>query len=482
MTVATEPKVLGGSGLFPGVPDNTVSVVMVTLASLRPAPDNPRRDVGDVTELAESMKSGGVLQPLVVCPDGGSPPTTFKIVIGHRRYAAAQLAGLRTVPVLVRRFTEQERLEAMLVENLQRSELAPIEEATAFRKLTDAGLSQRAIAERIGRSQAHVSRRLALLELPSEAVQALDTGSITVEDAVELTKLKDMPKRQAAALKEGTGHSWRTVREAVKNQLEDHQRAEQRGKLLRDLKSAGVKLLDVPHGLYGRPEKWLAEPGRSYYSSEDLPIDLKAHAKEPCRAVVSQHNIDVRYACAEPARHARKGASQLKAQRPRASADPATAKRREEERQVKEDGKRRQEFVKQLLTGPLQVDDVLGLAAEGLIYNIWDEGLRKLVAGLLGLEGHKKEQLLGHAKRLPAETLMALTLARLEHTVFSWRAPDGMRSYLIWLSGQGYELTPAERKLGGLDESPPTEAETDNLPTDDPMAIKQSYWPEGYDE
>ncbi len=134
---------------------------------LHPDPANPRQDLGDLTELAASIVQLGVLEPLIVT----AHPTVrgeWQIVAGHRRHAAATLAGVMLVPAVIRVFDDVERRLAMLVENLHRRDLDPFDEARGYQMLVDLGLSQRDIAERVGCSQPHVSRRLKLRVLRKE--------------------------------------------------------------------------------------------------------------------------------------------------------------------------------------------------------------------------------------------------------------------------------------------------------------------------
>lgn len=150
-------------------------LIELPLRSLIAAGDNPRRDLGDLSELAISIKSTGLLEPIVATPGEAG---RYVIVAGHRRHAAAELAAVDTVPVYVRVMDDQERVAAMLVENLQRSDLAPLEEAGAFKRLVDEfGMPQRQLAEKVGRSQGHISKRLGLLDLPAAAQKALDSGA-----------------------------------------------------------------------------------------------------------------------------------------------------------------------------------------------------------------------------------------------------------------------------------------------------------------
>ena len=137
---------------------------------LKPHPKNPRKDVGDVTELAESIKANGIFQPLTVlsgdCIDG------YTVVIGHRRLAAAKLAGLKKVPCNVAEMTEQEQISTMLLENMQRNDLTVYEQAQGFQMMLDLGETEQSIAEKTGFSKKTVKHRLKLLELDPEQIRS----------------------------------------------------------------------------------------------------------------------------------------------------------------------------------------------------------------------------------------------------------------------------------------------------------------------
>ena len=269
-------------GIAPVSDPGSGEIVSLPLEQLVPAEDNPRREVGDLAELAASIRTAGILQPLVVMAreDG-----RYLVVVGHRRLAAARVAGLTAVPAIVRGFTEAERLEAMAIENLAREGLSALEEAGAYRALVDrCGYSQRRLAGRVGRSQAHISRRLALLELPVEATAALDTGGISIEDAVELTKLKEHPERLVSALAEGTSRGAWDIRRAVEAQLQDQKRQEAFAELVAQAEAGAVPYLAMV------PDQWggwklpgaVARLGTSW---QGLSISEATHAGEPCHAV-----------------------------------------------------------------------------------------------------------------------------------------------------------------------------------------------------
>ncbi len=156
---------------------------------------NPRRTFQDIDVLAESIKTHGVLQPLVVRPSNGH----FEIVAGARRYRAAQVAGLQQVPVRVMTLDNVSAQEAQIVENLQRADVPPMEEARGFRALAgrDAANTPVVIARRVGRSLAYVYQRMKLLTLSPEIQEALAADVITIAHALLLTRVP--PDQQAKA-------------------------------------------------------------------------------------------------------------------------------------------------------------------------------------------------------------------------------------------------------------------------------------------
>lgn len=152
----------------------------IPLSSIEADPDQPRKvfDEDTIQELAASISEHGLLQPIVVAPHGSG---SFIIVAGERRYRAAKLAGLKTVPALVRTLSDQHKLELSLIENLQRRDLSAIETATAYLKLRDQfNLSLDEIGHRVGgKSVAAVSNTMRLLRLPQSARQAILDGKLT---------------------------------------------------------------------------------------------------------------------------------------------------------------------------------------------------------------------------------------------------------------------------------------------------------------
>ena len=190
---------------------------LVTALAIIPSPTNPRKhyDKAQLEELAESIKKHGILQPVLLRPwpkgrkaPAGYPsqrPTCFELVAGERRFRAAALAGLQNVPSLVRDMTDAEVLEIQLVENLQRSDLHPLEEAEGYRQLVAAKYDVARIAERVGRSPKYVYDRIKLLDLTKEAQQAFLEGEFTAGHAVILARLKPADQKRAMDTNERDG-------------------------------------------------------------------------------------------------------------------------------------------------------------------------------------------------------------------------------------------------------------------------------------
>jgi ParB family chromosome partitioning protein len=192
----------GLNALIPG--DETApaegGATLVPVEHISPNPRQPRHDMNaeELGELTASIREHGVLQPLIVTPIETSGKYT--LIAGGRRLEAAKLAGLSSVPVIVRPATDQQRLELALIENLQRSDLSPLEEAEAYRQLAeDFELSHEVIASRVGKSRVAVTNTLRLLKLPDVVKNALIEQRITEGHARALLALPT-PEAQAAAL------------------------------------------------------------------------------------------------------------------------------------------------------------------------------------------------------------------------------------------------------------------------------------------
>ena len=156
------------------------SIQLIEISRISPHPEQPRRhfDAAALDELAESIATRGVIQPIVVRP---AADDRFQIVAGERRWRAAQKAQLHRIPAIVRDFSESETLEIALVENIQREDLNPIEEAQAYKRLIDQfSHSQEALARIVGKSRSHVANLMRLLDLPDSVQDLVMTGRLSM--------------------------------------------------------------------------------------------------------------------------------------------------------------------------------------------------------------------------------------------------------------------------------------------------------------
>ncbi|MDL2267226.1 ParB/RepB/Spo0J family partition protein [Desulfovibrio sp. OttesenSCG-928-G15] len=172
---------------------------VLPLDDIVPNPRQPRREFSEksLEDLAASIKSQGVLQPLLVRPVGASQPGKYEIVAGERRWRASRIAGLAEVPVFVRSFSPQDTLAAALIENLQREDLNPIEEAEGIRVLKEEfGLSQDDLATKIGKSRSAIANTLRLLTLPEPIRQLLADGRLSSGHARAVLGISDDAARQ----------------------------------------------------------------------------------------------------------------------------------------------------------------------------------------------------------------------------------------------------------------------------------------------
>jgi ParB family chromosome partitioning protein len=159
-------------------PPEPKDVTTVKLRNIQPNPFQPRTEFDEekLTELAESIKQQGVIQPLIVEQDRD----VYTIIAGERRFRAARMAGLSEVPVILRKFTDDEKLEIALIENIQREDLNPIEEGKAYRKLMERNkLSQDSLAKKIGKKRSTVANSMRLLKLPEDMQDSIVNGELS---------------------------------------------------------------------------------------------------------------------------------------------------------------------------------------------------------------------------------------------------------------------------------------------------------------
>jgi ParB family chromosome partitioning protein len=279
----------------------TPTLLDVPVEEITPHPKNPRgEDLGDLEELAASIGAQGMLQRLVVRPksDGHYP-----LVFGHRRLAAAKLAGLSKVPVEVRAYTSAQALAAMLGENFYREDLTPLQEARAFEQMLevvddDSGkkvFSQRSLAKALGISQKKISDYVGLFKLPGDVVGRLERGQLRISEAVLLVRLAKYPARVEEALRDFDEHRDVDMDTAVRRQQADLEREAKVAQTRSELEAAGARIA---------ADDWRDQGGmRLGDGFHELDVAVEEHVSEPCHAAVVTYHGEVAYVCTDPKRH-----------------------------------------------------------------------------------------------------------------------------------------------------------------------------------
>lgn len=188
-----------GKGLSALIPDNSVltggrTIINIDINKIVPNPRQPRSDFSNetLTELAESIKSQGIIEPILARPKNGK----YELVAGERRFRAARKAGLSILPAIIKDFSDEESLELALVENLQRENLNPMEEAEAYQKLSNEfQMTQADIAKKVGRDRSTVANMMRLMELPREIQASIRHSQITVGHARPMLSLATEAER-----------------------------------------------------------------------------------------------------------------------------------------------------------------------------------------------------------------------------------------------------------------------------------------------
>ena len=176
------------------------AVTQIESKHLDTNPNQPRKHIDEdaLNELAVSIKNYGVIQPILVCPKEGG---RYELIAGERRLRASKMAGLSFIPAIVKRFTESEMAEIALIENLQREDLNPIEEARAYRSLMEKyGFTQEELADKLGKSRPVIANSLRLLSLNPVVVEMVETGRLSAGHARCLASIKDMGVQATYAL------------------------------------------------------------------------------------------------------------------------------------------------------------------------------------------------------------------------------------------------------------------------------------------
>ncbi len=201
MSKAKKDMGMGLEALFSENDAGNLQARTLRITEISPNKNQPRRDFDEeaLGVLAESIRLHGVLQPILVrpLPDGG-----YQIVAGERRWRASRMAGLEEMPVYIRELSDEQTAQLALVENLQREDLNPVEEAMGYKKLMeDGGMTQEALSKAVGKSRPAVANSMRLLELDEKSLEALKKGEITSGHARALLSTEDKKLREEILLK-----------------------------------------------------------------------------------------------------------------------------------------------------------------------------------------------------------------------------------------------------------------------------------------
>ena len=265
------------------------SIFYIETSKIKPNPDQPRQDFKDdeLNSLAASIQRHGILQPLIVTKHetekGLGTTVDYYVVAGERRLRAAKLAGFSQVPVIIRSTTEQDRLELALVENIQRADLNPIEEAKAYQKLADNfSLTQEQIAERVAKSRESIANKVRLLSLPYEVQKSVMDGGLFEGHAKVLLSLKN-PEKQIFLAEQATKNNWsvRALEERVKEETGQATKPTKKTPApspeLEEYKKMVQENLGATVNISGSPQK--GKLAISFYSREELDEIVKKLAR-----------------------------------------------------------------------------------------------------------------------------------------------------------------------------------------------------------
>lgn len=262
-------------------------ITYIPIDHLHPHPDNPRRDVGDVTELADSIRAKGILQNLTVVPMVLVDPDAtislgddhYTIIIGHRRFAAAQLAGLTELPCSIVEMTDREMIQTMIVENMQRTDLTLYEQANGFQMMLDLGSPVEEIAEKTGFSDTTVRRRLKWMELDKDKLRekCSQEQQISITDLDRLSQITDIAARNDCLDKIGTRDFDMAVQKAVRAQCIEQNMPKVKewlksvkAKQIKDSERYGGKYNSIGSTIY--IDKWGEDVNKPKDGIEDKPV------------------------------------------------------------------------------------------------------------------------------------------------------------------------------------------------------------------
>ena len=259
------------------------NLVLINTEDIHPHPDNPRKDLGDLTELTESIKKNGIMQNLTVIPghweESGWEEDGYTLIIGHRRFAAGKAAGLEVFPCrIIDDMEHGEQVATMLEENMQRNDLTIWEQANGFQMMLDLGITEEQISERTGFSKTTVRHRLNIAKLNQDELKKKEKDEnfqLTLKDLYELEKVKDIKKRNSILKNARDSYNLRWLANVAVN---EEKVAENKKKFIELFNAAGIPMAPAKASEQRWNNKW--EPVKEWrLDDEKLPKEIKIKKK-----------------------------------------------------------------------------------------------------------------------------------------------------------------------------------------------------------
>lgn len=270
-----------GSGidsLIGNIEEDNTGVTEVSISLVKPNPHQPRKEFNEesITELSQSIKSCGLIQPILVEEsfDGG-----YVIIAGERRYRASKLANLSKIPVLIKNFSEEDKIEIALVENIQREDLTPIEEAKAYKNLMDSlKINQEEVAKKVGKKRSTISNAIRLLNLPEDLQHSVNKGDLSAGHARALLSI-EQPNIQRSLFnkikeKRMSVRATEKMINDIGNSKKSNKKEEYRDPDIQSIEQKFIDLFGTKVQLKGNIDKGKIEI--TYFSKDDLSriVDL----------------------------------------------------------------------------------------------------------------------------------------------------------------------------------------------------------------
>lgn len=255
-------------------------IVMLSRSLLHPHPDNPRKDLGDLTELRESIRAHGIMQNLTVLVDEGEDADGYTILIGHRRFAASEGILDQLPCVVVKGLSDREQVGIMLLENIQRSDLTFVEQAHGFQMMMDLGETVETISKKTGFSGTTIKHRLEIAKLSDKAINHERSWQLSLSDLIELEKIPNVKERERI-LKESNDQM--NFRYKIRNSLQEMTKTKNLSQAKKWFKELGIKE-DTKANIYGYNSDFkvvyecrLCEEEQKNFNKENFEKLLKKH-------------------------------------------------------------------------------------------------------------------------------------------------------------------------------------------------------------